>query len=939
MIKHLKRALLLMAAMLGIAATATAQGLPPVPVDPDVRIGHLDNGLTYYIRHNETPKGQADFYIAQKVGSILENDNQRGLAHFLEHMCFNGTENFPGNGIIDWLESVGVKFGQNLNAYTSVDQTVYNISNVPVERTSVQDSCLLILHDWACALSLEGEEIDKERGVIHQEWRRSMAGQMRIIENLLPTMYPNNKYGERLPIGTMEVVDNFPYEALRDYYHTWYRPDQQGIIVVGDIDVDYIEGKIKEMFGPIPMPTDAQAREYLPVEDTPGTIYAIGSDPEQTNIIMQLMFKTDAFPNEMKGNSMYVLTDYLIHMVEVMLDQRLTDLGKTPDAPFAQAGADYGNFFLAKTKDAFNVVVIPKGNESLQAFEAVYRELLRAQRHGFTITEYDRARSEYLSGLEKWYNGREKRQNEAYVQEYVDNFLDNEPIPSAEDKFQLMNMLVPNIPVDAINQILPELITNDNRVFLGLFPQKEGIDVPTDAQVAEIVAKVDAEEIEAYKEEVKTEPLIPALPAPGKVVATEYDAQWDCEALTLSNGVKVYVKHTDYKKDEILFTAVAIGGTSTIGDDKANELMFMPYAASQHGLGDYTSTDMQRYLSGKQANVSLSLDDYNREVTGSSTVKDLPTLMELIYMTFTDFAINEQEYKAMQNMISSALANQALNPQFIFQRDMTKAFYKSAASQVITSEAVNAANREAILDIIHSSLANAADYTFYFVGDVTVEQITPLLEQYIATLPADAKKKTTEYVVNADREITPGTARDTFTTKMETPQTWVAIVVEGDMPYTAKNKKISSMVGQILSNRLLKTIREEMGAVYSIGAVSNMKRQGKYNTLMQIPFPMKPEMKEQALSEIDKMVHAMTADIKAEELNPVKEFMVKSANEDREQNDGWLGQMVATQLNGVDVMANDVETINSVTIEDVQNFMKDFLGQGNYRIALLDPEE
>ncbi len=939
MIKHGKKILLLIAAMFAMATSAMAQGMPPVPVDPEVRIGHLDNGLTYYIRHNETPKGQADFYIAQKVGSILEDDHQRGLAHFLEHMCFNGTENFPNDGIIRWLESIGVKFGYNLNAYTSVDQTVYNISNVPVERASVQDSCLLILHNWACALTLDGAEIDKERGVIHEEWRRSMVGQMRILEKLLPSMYPNSKYGHRLPIGTMEVVDNFPHEALREYYHRWYRPDQQGIIVVGDIDVDYIEGKIKEMFGPIKMPTDAQAREYFPVEDTPGTIYAIGSDPEQTNIIMQMMFKTDAFPNEMKSNQMYVLTDYIIDMVETMLDQRLTDMGKDPDAPFAQAGADYGNFFLAKTKDAFNVMVLPKGNESLAAFEAVYRELLRAQRHGFTVSEYERARSEYLSRLEKWYNGREKRQNDAYVQEYVNNFLDNEPIPSAEDKFQMMNMIAPMLPLEAINQILPQLITNDNRVFLGLFPQKEGIDVPTDAQVAAIVAKVEAEEIEPYKEDVKTEPLIPALPAPGKVVKTEHNAQWDCDVLTLSNGVTVYVKNTDYKKDEILFGAVAIGGTSTIGDDKANELIFLPYAASQHGLGDYTSTDLQRYLSGKQANVSLQLSDYSRQLNGSSTVKDLPTLMELIYMTFTNYAISEQEYKATQNMISSVLANQALNPQFIFQRDLSKALYKSAANQVITSEIIAAADRNAILDIIHSNLANAADYTFYFVGDVTVDQITPLLDQYIATLPADAKTRTTDYVVNTDREIAPGTARDNFTTKMENPQTWVAIMIEGTMPYTAKDKKISSMVGQILSNRLLKTIREEMGAVYSIGAGSNMMRQGKYNTLMQIPFPMKPEMKEQVLSEIDKMVHGMTSDIKAEELNPVKEFMVKSANEDREQNDGWLGQMLATQLNGVDVMTNDVDIINSVTVEDVQNFTKKLLDQNNYRVVILDPAE
>ena len=339
--KTIKQVMVLMAGLFALGASA--QMADQLPVDDAVRQGVLPNGLTYYIRHNETPKGQADFYIAQKVGSILENDDQRGLAHFLEHMCFNGTQNFPGNDVITWLESVGVKFGQNLNAYTSIDETVYNISNVPTARESVQDSCLLILHDWADGLLLDSKEIDKERGVIHEEWRSRNVGQQRILEQLLPKLYPDSKYGYRMPIGTMEVVDNFPHQVLRDYYEAWYRPDQQGIIVVGDVDVDRIETKIKEIFSPIPMPENAKAREYEEVPDTEGTIYAVGTDPEQQISLFYIFFKNEVMPKEQRNTMIYMVTDYITDMISSMLNARYQEMMSNPDVPFAQAFAMYDN--------------------------------------------------------------------------------------------------------------------------------------------------------------------------------------------------------------------------------------------------------------------------------------------------------------------------------------------------------------------------------------------------------------------------------------------------------------------------------------------------------------------------------------------------------------------------------------------------------------------
>lgn len=939
MIKRMKRALLFVAAMMTMASAALAQQMPPIPVDQNVRIGKLPNGLTYYIRHNEKPKGQADFYIAQKVGSILEEENQRGLAHFLEHMCFNGTENFPGSSLRDWLETVGVKFGANLNAYTSIDQTVYNISNVPVARTGVQDSCLLILHDWANALTLDPEEIEKERGVIHEEWRLNNKGEMRVIEQLLPVVYPDSRYGYRLPIGTMEVVDNFPPQALRDYYEAWYRPDQQGVIVVGDIDVDYIEGKIKEMFSDIEMPADAKERVYFEVEDTPGTIFAIGADPEITTGGVDIMIKTDAIKPEEKYNLDYMIQQYVVYMIDMMLSQRLSDMAQSPDAPFADADAKYGSFFVAKTKDMLDIEAEAKGNDVLPAFEAAYRELLRAQRGGFTVGEYERARSEYLSRLERAYNSRDSRQSGAYVQEYVANFLDNEPIPSIEDEYQIIQQIAPMIPVEAINQVLPELITADNRVIFCMVPQNDTFKVPTEADFKAIIAKVDAEDIEPYRDEMKSEPLIPQLPASGKVVSVTDDAKYGAKVLTLSNGVKVYVKPTEFKKDQILFDAEALGGTSTIGEDQAINLMLLGEFMGNSGLGDYTNLDLKKYLQGKQVSASLSISDYTRSLFGSSTVKDLPTLMELIYMNFVGYNITEDEFKTTQTKLLNDLQNAEVDPQFNWLKLVMSTIFSSKAKQQPSIEDVNAADRGAMLDIIHNSVANAADFTFVFVGDIDLDTFIPLAEQYIATLPADPATVTSKIVINDGRELASGKNDVTKTMKMQTPQTFCFIVVDGQMPYDTKNAVLASVASQILTNRLIKEIREEMGAVYSISAVGGMMQTGKNNTLMQIPFPMKPEMKQEVLDKINAMVNDMAANIADDELNPVKEYMVKNAVEALELNDGWLRAISGNIVTGTDTFNNKVEVVNAITTQDVQNFMKDFLNQGNYTTVILDPEQ
>ncbi len=938
--------LLTLLAMVLFALPAAAQQpqenpmMQPLPVDKDVRIGKLPNGLTYYIRHNEYPKGQADFYIAQNVGSALEQDNQRGLAHFLEHMCFNGTTNFPGNLLRDWLESVGVKFGYNLNAYTGVDKTVYLIRNVPIARQSVQDSCLLILHDWANDLTLAPEEIDKERGVIHEEWRRSNVGQMRILERILPDLFPTTKYGHRLPIGTMEVVDNFPYQALRDYYEAWYRPDQQAVIVVGDIDVDRIEGKIKEMFSSIEMPADAPARTYEPVPDHKGTLYGIGSDPEQQMLIGQIMFLSDPTPAEMKNTQMYLIQDYAQTMIDYMLSNRLKELGSKPDAPFAGASVMFDDYIVAKEKDAFGAYVVAKGQDIVEPMQAVYRELLRAQRGGFTHSEYDRARSEFLSDLEKNYNNRTTRENDGYVQEYVDNFTENEPIPGIETLYQFYSSLAPMIPVDLVNQVMGQLITPDNRAVMVVSPEGDGYVLPTKEALGAALEAVDGETIEAFVDEMKSEPLIPAAPVAGSIVETKDLTQWGATEWVLSNGARVIVKQTKFKDDEIIFHAVAKGGYAAYPAEMANTIISLPLLMRANGLGSYTNTDLDKYTAGKQVAVSLSVNPYSRAVNGSATPKDLPTFMELLYMTFVDVEFTDDEFEALKKAYSGALANQEKSPEFQFEKLLTSDLFAHPFRQLISSEVIKGASREQAIAIAHDMTANAADWTFVFVGNVDLETLRPLVETYIASLPGDKAKAITEFpAYDPAFFAVAGTTDNTHTLAMSNPQTYVAIMGNADLPYTTKNAMLASIAGQILTNRLLQTVREDMGAVYSIGAQGQASRNGLNPFMLATEFPMKPEMKQQVLDYIYGQFKAMESDVTEAELNPAKEYMVKSFTAAKEQNAPWKNGIVGWVTNGVDTFNGDVETVNSITVADVMDYMKKFNAAASLHTVVLDPEK
>ena len=916
-----------MIVFMGSVTTSFAQQIPTIPTDPNVRIGKLENGLTYYIRHNALPEKQADFYIAQKVGSIVEEDNQRGLAHFLEHMCFNGTTNFPGNSLREWLETIGVKFGTNLNAYTSIDETVYNISNVPVTRETVVDSCLLILHDWANDLTLDHNEIDKERKVIHEEWRTRTGAMMRMYEKVFPVLYKDSRYAYRLPIGTMEVVDNFPYQDLKDYYEKWYRPDLQGIIIVGDIDVDKVEEKIKKMFSPIEMPENPAERIYFPINDNDEPLIAISKDKEQQVPIIYLFHKHDAMPKEMKGDMSYLATNYMLSMISNMINVRLTELTQKPEPPFIQAFAEEGDFLISKTKGAFTGVAAAKEDGILTSAEALVREIERVRQFGFTAGEYARAKADYLRALESAYNERNNTKSVQYVQEYVAHFLNNEPIPGIENEYLLMNQIVPNISVEMINQTAKLLIGEKNIALAVFCPEKEGMKYPTEEELKSVLDKVRAEKLEAYVDNVSNEPLIKEVPKSGKVVKTE-NGPYDSKILTLSNGVKVVLKKTDFKADEIKMQAFSAGGNSMFDDKDAIQFKMMNQIVALGGLGNFSAVDLDKVLAGKMASVSSYVNGLTEGLTGSCSPKDLETMLQLAYLRFTAPRKDMNAYTSFINRTKATLANAEADPNTAFSDSISVALYNNHPRAIsIKAESMDKVDYDKIMELYKDRFANAGDFTFIMVGNIDEATATPLIEQYLGGLPSTGKKEKFRDVLP---DLRKGFYENNFTREMETAKSTVLMVASGKCKYTLKNLLLMNMTKQLLDIIYTQTVREDAGGTYGVSCYGSLDKYPNQEGVFQIYFDTDPQRREQIVELIDKGIEDFISNgPKAEDLEKVKSYMIKKFQQNQKENGYWLGILNGILWEGLDIRKDYEKTVNEITIKDIKTFAKNFFGQKN----------
>lgn len=911
----------------------------PIPTDKEVRVGRLDNGLSYYLRHNETPKRQADFYLALKSGSMDENDDQQGLAHFLEHMAFNGTRHFPGNSIIEWLEKTGVKFGKNFNAKTGWDRTIYNISNVPLTRKSVQDSCLLILRDWSDGLSLLPEEIDAERQVIQREWRARNTGSQRILEKLLPVMMQGSRYGQRFPIGSMEIIKNITSPELQECYRDWYRPDRQAIIIVGDIDVDSMEIDLKKMFGSIPYLSDNKAMHLDTVPDNKGTIYAIGIDKELPLPQACLYFKVAPIPATMKTDAMYLGMKYMYDVLVIMLNSRLSDLSAKADAPFAASSVTYGNFLVSTKNDALQLCVTAKDKDIRPALSAAFRELIRAQRHGFTDDELQRAKNIFMSSLEKRYNDRGHRNNGEYIVEYLDNFFDNEPIMSVDNERKIIQLLSTQMPIMAFNSVISKLITPDNRVAMVTIPDKEGYYCPSSNDIDAVIKSVEKELVEAYMSDFSDDPLMKTQPLHGQILSENVDTIWHATRMELSNGATVIIKPTDFKSDEILFAAEARGGTSTIDDIYSPSLQFMPVTLQKFGIGNFSNNRLKKHLSGNQVSIEINFLDYIREISGASSVADLSILMQMIHLVFTDLNLDSDEFTSMQESYAALLSNRNSMPDAIFMQHLDSVLYKNPRKQFLTDQIVKSAKREEIIDICRRMTANAADFTFIFVGNIDIDTTRPLIEQYIASLPGNKSNSSADVVIDTTLEISDGVSVDNFLSPMTTPQTWIAATMTGSIPYSLENKQLIKVASAIISRRLLDRIREEMGAAYTVGANGVLSSTGKTNAMISSVFPIKPQFKDDVLDVINDEFRNPDIKIAEEELHQAVTYLTKTIEEARMQNSGWIDAIGGYILSGVNTFHPALNTLSSITISDVENFRQQLINCNNYHVITLSPQE
>ena len=936
-IKRFFTALLLMLMVFSVNVMMAQQ--MELSIDEAVRIGKLDCGLTYYIRHNNYPEQRANFYIAQRVGAMQEEDNQNGLAHFLEHMAFNGSEHFNGEGhrIDDYLDSKGYN-----NAYTNFTETVYIINDIPTTSQGTIDSCMLILKDWSHGLLLTDEEIDKERGVIHEEWRLGRDAGERMRNRQLENLFRGSKYAKRDVIGSMDVVDNFPYQVLRDYYDKWYRPDNQALVIVGDIDVDYIEAKIKELFKDVPAPgPDAAVVETYPVPDNDEPIVVIDKDIEQQLSYVGLMFKHDIIEKEQKNDISYVVINYMKNMMSTMLNQRFEEKAQDSECPFIQARAYDTSYLGANTKDAFSLTVVPKEGMIEAATQEGMIEALRAAQYGFTATEYARAQEEYMSRLERQYNERDKVHNDYYTQKCYRHYLDNEPLMSIEENYELMKMIVPNIPVEAINQLLPQLIRTDgkNLVVLNFNQEKEGAVYPTKDGLMAAITAAERAEITPYVDNVKQEPLIANMPKMGKIVKESYNETLGYKDLELSNGVHVLLKPTDFKQDEIYMMAQQRGGSSLYGENDWANCQLFEGVIEYSGLGGFNNMELKKALAGKRVSISQRMHEDMDYVTGSSNVKDLETLFQLIYLQFTDVTKDEKNYNSLLNILDISLKNKDLDPDNVFNDTLNYVTNNyNWRSKPFTIEDIQNLNYDRILEIGKERTANAANYIFEFIGSFDEATIRPLIEQYIASLPAQKGKKSNWVNIS---DYPKGQTIKHFTHKMETPKTNINISwFNTDMPYTLENSIRANLLGRILSKIFYDKIREDVGAAYSVGAYGFSSLEGDESyTAITAYAPLKPEFTELAVRIMNEEMLKACETIDAAKLDDFKTVMLKDHETQLKENSYWYS-IIGTYANrGLDNVTGYEDIVKAQTPETISAFARELMSAGNKVEVVMTPEE
>jgi len=908
-----------------------------VPLDPAVRYGKLDNGLSYYIRHNEEPKERASFYIIQNVGAILEDDNQNGLAHFLEHMAFNGTKNFPKNGIIDYLEKYGVAFGRNINAYTSLDETVYNISNVPVNHQPLLDSCLLILHDWSNNLLLNGEDIDEERGVISEEWRTRRDASFRLRNKLMPYMYKGSQYAKRDVIGDLDVIKNFDHDVIRKFYKDWYRTDQQAIVIVGDIDAANIEKQIKELFSGIPAVNNPIERKYYDIPDNNEPIVGIATDPETQQTIVQMLIKHDPVKPENKGVN-YLRQNIVNSLYSSMINGRLNELVQKENPPFVAGFISYGPF--TKTKDAYMLGCLAKNKGIEEGLNAVLLENERIIRHGFTASEFEREKINLLRSTESRYKERNKIQNDAFISQYQSHFLNGTPAPGIEYLYNFTNTVIQGISLEEINDLAKQYYSEENIVVVVMAPENVKESIPDEESIIKVIKNIKNVNVEAYEDEASDSPLIAEIPQGSEVVKTKDIEEFNAVEWTLGNGVKVVIKSTDFKEDEIIMSAFSNGGMSLIPDNDIASASIATTMLSMYGLGEFDAISLNKKLAGKIVSVSPTMSNLYEGFSGGCSPKDFETMLQLIYMYFTALRFDEQAHNTFIGRLQQVFENQVKSPDQIFG-DSINMIMNSYHPRVLLQdkELLDKIEFSKIETIIKDRFQDASDFTFIFTGNINLGEVKPLIEKYLGGIRDIEREES--WKDNNMRPPENDLKRDIFT-EMETPKSSAYVNLHREFKYTPENKIYFDFIKGILELRYNEEIREKEGGTYgvSVNVSKNHYPEETYQLVMM--FDCDPERAEELIDIIYREIDMLKKDGPSEEdLDKTKKNLLKNLEEGKRRNPYWHGAINNYYMYGQNLTSdeNSINIIENVTVNNLAKKASELFSGSTKAELILRPKK
>lgn len=895
-----------------------------VPLDPRVKKGTLENGLTYYIQQNPKPENKVELRLAVNAGSVLEREDQLGLAHFTEHMAFNGTENFEKNELISYLQSMGVSFGADLNAYTGFDETVY-ILPIPSDDEEKLKSGFQVLRDWAGNISMKGDDIDSERSIIVEEWRTGQGYSQRMRDQYLPKLLYQSRYAERLPIGDMEIVKNFEHETLRDFYKDWYRPNNMAVIAVGDADPAELEKMILEFFGDLKNPENYPERKFFEVPKHEETFVSIVTDPEAPGIQIQLFYKHPPLSFHTKND----YKQYLIRTLYAgMLTQRLDEIRQKPDAPFIFAGTGYGNY--VRSMDYFSASGVVAPGKVTDGIQALVTENERVAQHGFTQAELDRVKRSVLNSAERSFKEMDKAESRSIVGRYVNHFLKGNFAEGEEWKYNFYQEILPLITLEEINALAGELVRNENRVAIIMAPEEQKEDLPNEEQIAALFDKLESSNLEPYIEKELADQLMSSPPASGKVVSKEEIESVGIFEYQLSNGARVFLKPTDFKNDEILFSIVGKGGVSVYPDEDHYSASYAGVMVNVMGIGDFSPSDLRKILAGKTVSVTPNIGTYNQTISGSFSPAQSETALQLIHLYFTETRLDRELFDVYIANQRTQITSAAGNPDYQFSKHLNKIIANGnlRAMGIYEAEELDKISVERGLEIFDERFSNAADFDFFFAGNIDPETFLPLLEKYIASLKSDPDN-TKDFV---DMGIRAPRGKTEIIEVGSDEKSQVILFFSGETQYDRSRARDISFLGEILTIKLIESLREEIGGVYGVGASGSMTIQPVDQFSFSVSFPCSPDR-------VDELIEATWNEIRKiqengpeeDDLKKVKEKRRIALEENLKRNNYWIAQMNTVRNYDLDWkdLLKGKENIDSVSLQSIQEAALEFLTKEN----------